>query len=253
MEPEVIIEARNIHKSYGQLKVLNGVDILAASREVVTIIGASGSGKSTFLRCLNLLETPDSGALFINGEEILFRIGQKNAQDSKQITNVRKQVSMVFQNFNLWSQLTVLENVSLAPIKVLGLTKDRARDRARSYLDKVGILEKSQAYPSQLSGGQQQRCAIARALAMEPKLLLFDEPTSALDPELVGEVLRIIKLLVEEERSMILVTHEIGFAREISNKVVFIHQGLVEEIGTANQVFNHAQSPRCRQFLRSVL
>jgi ABC-type histidine transport system ATPase subunit len=250
---EFLIKAQGLQKSFGKHQVLKGVDLAATSQQVVTIIGASGSGKSTLLRCLNLLEIPDSGSLLFDGEEIDFQPGKKNPLMSKWVASVRRQMSMVFQNFNLWSQMTVLENVSLAPIKVLGLTKKQAHERAGRYLDKVGILDKAQDYPARLSGGQQQRCAIARALAMEPKLLLFDEPTSALDPELVGEVLRIIKLLVEEERSMILVTHEIGFAREVSSQVIFLHQGLVEETGTAQQVFNHTVSPRCQKFLASVL
>ncbi|MDR2444227.1 MAG: amino acid ABC transporter ATP-binding protein [Deltaproteobacteria bacterium] len=253
MDHDLIVLAQGLYKSFGRLKVLCGIDLTALSRQVVTIIGSSGSGKSTLLRCLNLLETPDAGRLVVTGEELVFGQGADKTKIHQKLLTIRQQVSMVFQNFNLWSRLTVLENVALAPIKVLGLKKNQAHDRAKNYLDKVGILDKANVYPSMLSGGQQQRCAIARALAMEPKLLLFDEPTSALDPELVGEVLKIIHLLVKEERSMLLVTHEIGFAKEVSSHVVFLHQGIVEESGPADKVFNNTDSQRCRQFLDSVL
>lgn len=247
-----VLSAQSIHKSFGEYEVLKGIDLVARRHDVVSIIGSSGSGKSTFLRCLNLLEIPDSGVLNINGEEMVFD-GSEKLQHGKRIVGIRKQVSMVFQSFNLWSQMSILDNVTIAPMKVLGLPKGEAVARAEMYLEKVDIYEKRHAYPSMLSGGQQQRCAIARALAMEPQILLFDEPTSALDPELVGEVLRIIQLLAEEGRTMILVTHEIAFAREISSQVMFIHQGIVEERGTPDEVFNRADSKRCRQFLQSVL
>lgn len=252
MDKTEVLSAQAIHKSFGDHKVLKGIDLVAHTHDVVSILGSSGSGKSTFLRCLNLLETPDSGTLNINGESLVFN-GNKALQHGKQVLNIRKQVSMVFQNFNLWSQMTILDNVTMAPIKVLGVPKAKAIAQAEMYLEKVGIYEKRNAYPSMLSGGQQQRCAIARALAMEPRILLFDEPTSALDPELVGEVLRIIKLLAKEGRTMVLVTHEIAFAREISSQVMFIHQGIVEERGSSDEVFNHTRSERCRQFLQSVL
>jgi ABC-type histidine transport system ATPase subunit len=250
---EIVARAEGLHKSFGDHQVLKGVDLVAGAREAVSIIGSSGSGKSTLLRCLNLLETPDAGRLTVAGETMVFGPGAAGPVKGARLTAIRRQVGMVFQNFNLWSQMTVLENVALAPIRVLGLTRAQAEDRARAYLDKVGILDKAQSHPARLSGGQQQRCAIARALAMEPRLLLFDEPTSALDPELVGEVLRIIRLLVEEARTMILVTHEIGFAKEVSNQVIFLHEGRVEESGKADRVFNHASSPRLRKFLDSVL
>lgn len=247
-----VLSAQSIHKSFGDYAVLKGIDMVAHKQDVVSIIGSSGSGKSTFLRCLNLLETPDSGVISINGEELIFD-GEHKQHNNRRIVDIRKQVSMVFQSFNLWSQMSILENVTIAPTKVLGLSKAEATERAKTYLEKVGIYDKRHAYPSMLSGGQQQRCAIARALAMEPQILLFDEPTSALDPELVGEVLRIIQLLAEEGRTMIMVTHEIAFAREISSQVMFIHQGIVEESGTPEQVFNQTCSERCRQFLQSVL
>ena len=252
MPSAAVLSAQNIHKRFGDYEVLKGIDLLARRHDVVSVLGSSGSGKSTFLRCLNLLETPDTGLLNINGEEIVFD-GVKQQQHNKKLVEIRKQVSMVFQSFNLWSQMTILDNVTIAPIKVLGVSKGEAVARAEGYLEKVGIYEKRHAYPSMLSGGQQQRCAIARALAMEPQILLFDEPTSALDPELVGEVLRIIKLLAEEGRTMVLVTHEIAFAREISSQVMFIHQGVVEERGTSDEVFNCTKSERCRQFLYSAL
>lgn len=247
-----VLTARNIHKQFGQHKVLKGIDLTAHSHDVVSIIGSSGSGKSTFLRCLNLLETPDQGELQIYDQKIHFD-GSKYPQHSKQLLAIRQQVSMVFQSFNLWSHMSILDNVMVAPIKVLGISKQDAIARAELYLNKVGIYEKRHAYPAMLSGGQQQRVAIARALAMEPQILLFDEPTSALDPELVGEVLKIIKLLAEEGRTMVLVTHEIAFAREISSQVMFIHQGLVEEQGSSADVFGNTQSERCKQFLHSVL
>ena len=252
MDSAQVLSAQGIHKRFGDHEVLKGIDLVAHRHDVVSISGSSGSGKSTYLRCLTLLETPDSGVLNINGEQMVFD-GVKKTQHNKQLVDIRKQVSMVFQNFNLWSQMTILENVTIAPIKVLGVPRDKAIAQAEMYLEKVGIHEKRNAYPAMLSGGQQQRCAIARALAMEPQILLFDEPTSALDPELVGEVLRIIKLLAKEGRTMIMVTHEIAFAREISSQVMFIHQGIVEERGTSDAVFNHTGSERCRQFLQSVL
>lgn len=248
----VVLTARNIHKRFGQHEVLKGIDLTAHSHDVVSIIGSSGSGKSTFLRCLNLLETPDQGELQIYNQKIHFD-GSKHLQHSKQLLEIRKQVSMVFQSFNLWSHMSILDNVTVAPIKVLGISKQEAKERAESYLNKVGIYEKRHAYPAMLSGGQQQRVAIARSLAMEPQILLFDEPTSALDPELVGEVLKIIQLLAEEGRTMVLVTHEIAFAREISSQVMFIHQGLVEEHGSSAEVFGNTKSERCKQFLQSVL
>jgi ABC-type histidine transport system ATPase subunit len=247
--------AENIHKSFGNLKVLRGLTLKASKGDVVSIIGSSGSGKSTFLRCINFLETPDNGRVILDGEEVIVDKDKKGSRiiDTKQIQRLRSQLGMVFQGFNLWSHMSVLQNVMEGPIQVLNLTHEEAEYRALKYLKKVGIDDKISFYPSQLSGGQQQRVAIARALAMEPKALLFDEPTSALDPELVGEVLRVMKDLAEEGRTMIVVTHEMGFAKEVSDRIMFIHQGQVEEEGTPNQVFENANSERCRDFLASSL
>ena len=247
--------AENIHKSFGNLKVLRGLTLKASKGDVVSIIGSSGSGKSTFLRCINFLETPDNGRVILDGEEVIVDKNKKGSRiiDTKQIQRLRSQLGMVFQGFNLWSHMSVLQNVMEGPIQVLNLTHEEAEYRALKYLKKVGIDDKISFYPSQLSGGQQQRVAIARALAMEPKALLFDEPTSALDPELVGEVLRVMKDLAEDGRTMIVVTHEMGFAKEVSDRIMFIHQGQVEEEGTPNQVFENANSERCRDFLASSL
>ena len=247
--------AENIHKSFGNLKVLRGLTLKASKGDVVSIIGSSGSGKSTFLRCVNFLKTPDNSRVILDGEEVIVDKNKKGSRiiDTKQIQRLRSQLGMVFQGFNLWSHMSVLQNVMEGPIQVLNLTHEEAEFRAMKYLKKVGIDDKISFYPSQLSGGQQQRVAIARALAMEPKALLFDEPTSALDPELVGEVLRVMKDLAEEGRTMIVVTHEMGFAKEVSDRIMFIHQGQVEEEGTPSQVFENANSERCRDFLASSL
>lgn len=251
-----MLVAENIHKSFGDLHVLKGVSVNASQGDVISVLGSSGSGKSTFLRCINFLEPPDSGRISLDGEEIVARTdatGRIIGADAKQITRLRSQLGMVFQNFCLWAHMTVLENVMEGPVQVLGNSKGEAEAEAMRQLRKVGIADKAGMYPSQLSGGQQQRVAIARALAMNPKVLLFDEPTSALDPELVGEVLKVMRGLAEEGRTMIVVTHEMGFAREVSNKVVFLHQGLVEEEGAPDQVFGAPKSARCREFLASVL
>ncbi len=248
--------AENIHKSFGELEVLKGVSVSANEGDVISIIGRSGSGKSTFLRCINFLETPDSGRIVLDGEEVRVRKDQHGAllgADQRQITRLRTQLGMVFQSFNLWSHMTVLQNVMEGPVYVLKQTKSEAREEALAILGKVGIAEKHANFPSQLSGGQQQRVAIARALAMHPKVLLFDEPTSSLDPELVGEVLKVMRGLADEGRTMIVVTHEMGFAREVSNKVIFLHAGLVEEEGSPDAVFNAPRSSRCREFLASAL
>jgi ABC-type histidine transport system ATPase subunit len=248
--------AEDIHKSFGSLEVLKGLSLTASEGDVISIIGSSGSGKSTFLRCINFLETPDSGRIVLDGEEVIVHTDRKGrllGADPKQIQRLRSQLGMVFQSFNLWSHMTVLQNVMEGPVQVLGHDKEQARTKAMATLEKVGIAEKHDNYPSQLSGGQQQRVAIARALAMQPKVLLFDEPTSALDPELVGEVLRVIRQLADEGRTMIVVTHEMGFAREVSNKVIFLHQGVVEEEGTPKDVFANPQSERCKAFLASTL
>lgn len=246
--------AENIHKSFGKLDVLKGISLHAKLGDVVSIIGSSGSGKSTFLRCVNFLEMPDQGRVVLDGEEVIIRKDKNNKAlgvDEKQIQRLRSQLGMVFQGFNLWSHMTVLQNLIEGPVQVLKIDKDEAEARAMDYLGKVGIADKANSYASQLSGGQQQRVAIARALAMEPKALLFDEPTSALDPELVGEVLQVMQGLAEEGRTMIVVTHEMGFARDVSNKVLFLHQGMVEEEGSPEEVFNNPKSERCREFLAS--
>ena len=227
----------------------------AKDGDVISIIGASGSGKSTFLRCINLLELPSAGEISIAGEAIKFkapRNGEMHPADKKQLQRLRTNLGMVFQSFNLWGHLTVLQNVMEAPVHVLGQSKAEAREKSEAMLQRVGLYEKRDQYPAFLSGGQQQRAAIARALALEPQAMLFDEPTSALDPELVGEVLKVIRGIAEEGRTMILVTHEMAFARDVSSKVIFLHQGLVEEEGTPDAVFNHTKSERCRAFVKSV-
>lgn len=246
------LRADGIYKRFGSLEVLKGVSLTANQGDVISMIGSSGSGKSTFLRCINLLETPDQGTIWVNGEEIRMvatRAGVNRPADRRQVDRIRSTLGMVFQSFNLWSHMTVLENVIEAPIHVLKEGKAEAIDRGLALLEKVGIADKRDHYPAHLSGGQQQRAAIARALAMRPKVMLFDEPTSALDPELVGEVLRVIRSLAEEGNTMLLVTHEMGFAREVSSRVLFLHQGQIEEEGTPDQLFDNPQSERCRQFL----
>ncbi len=255
VERSTVLEVEGIRKSFGDLAVLKGLELTARGHDVVTMIGASGSGKSTFLRCINFLELPDAGTIRFEGETVrLAQQGAGRAQlDRKQINRMRSRIGMVFQSFNLWTHLTVLENIAVAPIKVLGLSRKEATERAEAYLEKVGLIEKRHAYPAHISGGQQQRVGIARALAMEPALLLFDEPTSALDPELVGEVLAVMRTLAAEGRTMIIVTHEMGFAREISSEVLFLHQGVVEERGPPEQVLGNPRSERCRAFLQRVL
>lgn len=251
------LEVRKIHKSYGQNEVLKGVSLQASAGDVIALIGSSGSGKSTFLRCINFLEQPDSGSVWLNNEELTViknGKGRLYVSDPKRLQQFRTRLAMVFQHFNLWAHMTALENIIEAPVQVLGIKKSEAIERARHYLNKVGLaaaVEKQ--YPSQMSGGQQQRVAIARALAMEPEVMLFDESTSALDPELVGEVLKVMQQLAEEGRTMIVVTHEMGFARNLASQVMFLHQGTVEEQGTPDAVFNHTQSPRLQQFLSGNL
>ena len=248
--------AEDIHKSFDDLQVLKGLSLEAATGDVISIIGSSGSGKSTFLRCINFLETPDRGRIVVDGEEVRVRTdkhGRMTGADPKQINHMRTKLGMVFQQFNLWSHMSVLQNVMEGPVQVLKRDKAEVHDEAMETLAKVGIADKHGAYPAQLSGGQQQRVAIARALAMRPKVLLFDEPTSSLDPELVGEVLGVMKDLAAEGRTMIVVTHEMGFAREVSSRTIFLHQGVVEEEGTPEQVFGNTQSERCRAFLASAL
>ncbi|WDU51908.1 ABC transporter ATP-binding protein [Taylorella equigenitalis] len=251
------LDVQDIHKSYGQNEVLKGVSLQAKAGDVIAIIGSSGSGKSTFLRCINFLEYPDSGTITLMGESLGMQKdskGKTRVTDAAQLQRFRTKLAMVFQHFNLWAHMNVLDNITEAPIHVLGLNKAEAIERARKYLQKVGLPEDvEKKYPSQLSGGQQQRVAIARALAMEPEVMLFDEPTSALDPELVGEVLKVMQQLAEEGRTMIVVTHEMGFARNIATQVMFLHKGVVEESGTPEEVFNNTKSPRLQQFLSGNL
>ncbi len=249
--------AEDIHKSFGDLEVLKGVSLTAREGDVIAMLGSSGSVKSTFLRCLNLLERPNAGRIVVAGEELRLKPakhgGGLEAEDREQIRRIRARLAMVFQSFNLWSHMTVLQNVIEAPIHVLKRPKAEAIDYAGEILQKVGLYDRRDYYPAHLSGGQQQRVAIARALAMDPAVLLFDEPTSALDPELVGEVLRVIRRLAEEGRTMIVVTHEMGFAREVSSETVFLHEGRVEEQGPPQQVFTNPRSARFRQFLEGTL
>ena len=245
----------DLHKSFGPLEVLKGVTIDARDGDVVAIIGGSGSGKSTCLRCVNLLEAPTSGTIRVAGEEVRLRRGRTGdleAADRKQLQRVRTQLGMVFQSFNLWAHRTLIENVTEAPVHVLGVSKREATEHAEHLLERVGLAEKRDTYPAFLSGGQQQRAAIARALAIRPKVMLFDEPTSALDPELVGEVLKVIGDLAAEGRTMILVTHEMKFAREVASHVVFLHDGRIEEEGAPDTLFTDPRSPRLRQFLANV-
>ncbi|MGH6947516.1 MAG: ABC transporter ATP-binding protein [Kiloniellales bacterium] len=255
-ETQAALVVEDLHKSFGALEVLKGLSLTAHEGDVIAMLGSSGSGKSTFLRCINLLEIPDSGRVSVGGELIRMtkgRDGKTVPADRKQVDRIRARLGMVFQQFNLWSHMTVLENVIEAPVHVLKLPQAEALERGKALLDKVGLSDKLSYYPSHLSGGQQQRAAIARALAMEPTLLLFDEPTSALDPELVGEVLRVMRGLAEEGRTMIVVTHEMGFAREVSSEVIFLHQGQIEERGPPRDVFGQQRSERFRQFLASNL
>ncbi|MEJ6392296.1 ATP-binding cassette domain-containing protein [Gymnodinialimonas sp. 2305UL16-5] len=246
-----VIEITGLHKSFGDLDVLKGVDLTARAGDVVSLIGSSGSGKSTLLRCANLLENSQKGEIRFEGEPLDWT-GTGHARrpaNPEQVRRIRTNLSMVFQQFNLWSHMTILQNVMEAPVTVLGEDKAEVEDRARQLLDKVGIGAKCDAWPAELSGGQQQRAAIARALCMQPRALLFDEPTSALDPELEQEVVRVIRGLAEEGRTMILVTHDMRMARDLSSHIVFLHEGLVEEQGPPSDLFGRAQSARLRQFL----
>src|SRR3954447_9980478 len=253
LSPAIPVSVRNLRKSFGSLEVLKGVSLEAREGDVISILGASGSGKSTMLRCINMLEVPDSGEIRISGEEITLKKGRRGMEptDRHQVDRIRSSVAMVFQSFNLWSHMTILENVIEAPVHVLKRPKAECVAEAEELLAKVGIADKRHQYPSHLSGGQQQRAAIARALAMRPRVMLFDEPTSALDPELVGEVLRVMRSLAEEGRTMLVVTHEMGFARDVSNRVVFLHKGVVEEEGTPADVFGAPKSERFKQFISS--
>jgi arginine/ornithine transport system ATP-binding protein len=246
----------NLHKKFGDREVLRGVSLTARPGDVITMIGSSGSGKSTFLRCLNLLEQPNEGTLKLGDEQLALkrdRDGSLMAADPKQLQRWRARLAMVFQSFNLWQHLTVIENVIEAPVHVLGQPKSQAIERARALLERVGVAHRQHVHPAQLSGGEQQRVAIARALAVDPDVMLFDEPTSALDPELVGEVLKVMRDLAAEGRTMLVVTHEMGFAREVSSHTLFLHQGVVEEEGPPGEVLLRPRSERLRQFISGGL
>jgi octopine/nopaline transport system ATP-binding protein len=249
------LSVSGIKKSFGSHQVLKGISLDAREGDVISILGASGSGKSTFLRCINLLETPDEGAIVVGGEAIAMkkrRDGRLQPTDRRQVDRIRSELAMVFQSFNLWSHMTVLENLIEGPVHVLKRPRADCIAEAEALLEKVGIAERRHYYPAHLSGGQQQRAAIARALAMRPKALLFDEPTSALDPELVGEVLRVMRALAEEGRTMLVVTHEMSFAKTVSNRVMFLHQGVVEADGAPEELFGDCKSERFRQFVSGI-
>lgn len=240
-----MIEVKNLQKKFGKLNVLNGITETIKKGEKIVIIGPSGSGKSTFLRCLNLLEKPTSGSILFEGIEL--------TDPKTDIDTVRRKMGMVFQHFNLFPHLTVLQNIMLAPVTQKLATKEEARAKALSLLKRIGLEDKADVYPSQISGGQKQRIAIVRSLAMEPDVMLFDEPTSALDPEMVGEVLSLMKELAAEGMTMAVVTHEMNFAREVADKIFFMDEGIVAEKGTPNEIFNHPQNKRLQQFLQKVL
>jgi octopine/nopaline transport system ATP-binding protein len=249
------ISVSDLHKRFGPIEVLKGVSLSAKEGDVIAIIGGSGSGKSTFLRCINMLELPTSGSVTVHGETISMKndgAGGLMPADRKQVQRIRTRLGMVFQSFNLWQHMTVLQNVMEVPVHVLGMKKDEAQAIAETLLKRVGLYEKRDAYPSFMSGGQQQRAAIARALAIQPLVMLFDEPTSALDPELVGEVLNVIGDLAKEGRTMILVTHEMKFAREVANHVVFLHGGKIEEQGPPEELFGAPKSERLKKFISSI-
>ncbi|MGX9354581.1 ABC transporter ATP-binding protein [Roseobacteraceae bacterium S113] len=254
MSDTPVIEIRNLHKAYGALEVLKGVDVTARKGEVISLIGSSGSGKSTLLRCCNLLEDSQQGDILFKGEPVTWR-GDGHARrpgDAGQVLRIRTNLSMVFQQFNLWAHMTILQNVMEAPVTVLGRDKAETEQSARNYLAKVGIGDKCDVWPAQLSGGQQQRAAIARGLCMEPEALLFDEPTSALDPELEQEVIRVIKDLAAEGRTMIIVTHDMNLAADVSDHVIFLHQGRIEEEGPPDTLFGAPKSERLQQFLSAT-
>jgi ABC-type histidine transport system ATPase subunit len=246
----------DLHKYFGEVEVLRGVSTVAHTGDVISVLGASGSGKSTLLRCINLLEIPNSGKVTVHGELIEMttdRHGDRVPANMKQVERIRSRLGMVFQSFNLWAHMTVIENVTEALIHVLKINKHEAIEKAESVLHKVGLYDRREYYPAHISGGQQQRAAIARVLAMEPEVMMFDEPTSALDPELVGEVLRVMRDLADEGRTMIVVTHEIGFAREVSSKVIFLHEGQIETEGPPQEMFGNSESQRFRKFLSKSL
>ncbi|OXS25075.1 MAG: polar amino acid ABC transporter ATP-binding protein [Acetobacterium sp. MES1] len=238
-----MIEIKNLHKYFGELEVLRGIDLTVSESEVVCLIGSSGSGKSTLLRCINFLEEKNEGEIYIDGQMVT----------AKEINEIRQKVGMVFQRFNLFPHMTVLQNVMEGPITVKKMDRKKARELAMTLLEKVNLLDKADEYPAMLSGGQQQRVAIARSLAMEPKVILFDEPTSALDPELVGEVLGVMNDLAKEGRTMIIVTHEMGFAKEVADRVIFIHEGLIAEEGTPEDIFDRPENERLQNFLGQIL
>ena len=240
-----MLKTKNLHKSFGKLEVLKGITTEIQQGEVVAVIGASGSGKSTFLRCLNLLEVPTKGQITFEGQDITSK--------STNINKVREKMGMVFQQFNLFPHKTVMENICMAPIKVKNVDKEKAEKKALELLNRVGLADKASAYPASLSGGQKQRIAIARALAMEPDVMLFDEPTSALDPEMVGEVLNVMKDLAKEGMTMVVVTHEMGFAREVGDRILFVDQGKILEEGTPEEIFENPKNPRTIDFLSKVL
>ena len=242
----------DIHKRFGEHEVLKGISLEAHKGDVISLIGSSGSGKSTFLRCINLLEVPTSCDIQVHGEKIDFKTDKRGirvAANNRQVEQMRSRLSMVFQGFNLWSHMTVMENIIEAPVNVLGISKAEAMERAKEHLDRVGLYDRKDYYPAHMSGGQQQRAAIARALAMNPEVMLFDEPTSALDPELVGEVLKVMHGLADEGRTMIVVTHEMAFAKDVSNHVLYLHEGCIEEQGDPKKVFENPSSERMKQFL----
>ena len=252
MNTEYKLSIEGLRKSYGDNEVLKGITLKAKAGDVITLIGSSGSGKSTLLRCINFLEQPNEGVFKVNNQTIEMSADRSGITFAKpkELQYLRTKLAMVFQHFNLWSHMTVLDNITLAPIKVLGMNKNTAKKNALVYLEKVGLSQDmAEKYPAFLSGGQQQRVAIARALAMEPDILLFDEPTSALDPELVNEVLKVIRNLADEGRTMIMVTHEMAFAKEVSDQVVFLADGLIEESGTPEEMFNNPKSERLQRFL----
>ena len=250
------LQVEDIHKKFGANEVLKGVSLAAHAGDVISIIGSSGSGKSTFLRCINLLEKPHQGRITVAGETLHLApgpSGELQATDPKQLQRLRTKLAMVFQHFNLWAHMTVLQNIIEVPVHVLGVPKEQAVETARKYLAKVGLNNVDDRYPAHMSGGQQQRVAIARALAVEPEVMLFDEPTSALDPELVSEVLKVMKTLAQEGRTMVVVTHEMGFAREVANHLIFLHKGLIEEEGHPAEVLSNPKSERLAQFLSGSL
>ncbi|MFJ3106904.1 MULTISPECIES: ABC transporter ATP-binding protein [Pseudomonas] len=253
MTTDPVLQVKHIRKSFGNLEVLKGISLDAHEGDVVSILGASGSGKSTFLRCINLLEVPDAGEIRVAGEQVVFKRGRHQVlvpANRRQVDRMRPELGMVFQSFGLWSHMTVLQNVIEGPVHVQKRPRAECIDEAEALLEKVGMADKRDHYPAFLSGGQQQRVAIARTLAMRPRVILFDEPTSALDPELVGEVLKVMRSLAEEGRTMLVVTHEMGFARNVSNRVVFMNQGLIEAQGTPQEMFNEQH---CERFSRFIL